>query len=78
MRLRAWEEPSILKPASFSSGLARSEIGVRALRLRNKILSLRGENERAGTGGASTISLISFGGMRYPPDDEASESMAEN
>ena len=53
-------------PASFSSGFASSASGGKALRLRNSILSLCGENDNAGSGGASTISLISGGGSRYP------------
>lgn len=55
-------------PASFSSGLANSVNGGKALRLRNNILSLWGENDNAGRGGASTISFSSGGGRRYPPE----------
>ena len=53
-------------PASFSSGFDSSANGGKALRLRNNILSLCGENDKAGSGGASTISLISGGGSLYP------------
>jgi len=49
-------------PASFSSGLAMSANGGKDLRLINSILSLLGEKDNAGTGGASTMSLISGGG----------------
>lgn len=61
-------------PASFSSGLAKSDKGGKDLRLRNSILSLNGENDSAGSGGASTISLISRGGRRYPVSDADSRS----
>jgi len=61
-------------PASFSSGLAKSDKGGKDLRLRNSILSLNGENDSAGSGGASTISLISKGGRRYPVTDADSTS----
>lgn len=61
-------------PASFSSGLAKSAKGGKDLRLRNSILSLNGENDSAGSGGASTISLISKGGRRYPVADADSRT----
>lgn len=62
IRLRELLFPSIRTPASFSSGLARSIRGVKDLRFRNKTLSLWGEIDNAGNGGASTMSLISGGG----------------
>jgi len=65
MRLLVLHFPSIRTPANFFSGLAISASGGRALRLRKIILSLSGENDNAGTGGASTILLISGGGTRY-------------
>lgn len=65
--LRVLAFPSIRIPASLSSGFANSDNGGKDLRFRNKILSLCGENDKAGSGGASTISLISGGGRRYPP-----------
>jgi len=58
------ELASILRPASFSSGFARSDSGGSARRFRNRILSLFGENDKTGSGGASTMSCISFGGRR--------------
>lgn len=64
--LRVLAFPSIRTPPSFSSGFANSDNGGKALRFKNKILSLCGENDKAGSGGASTISLISGGGSRYP------------
>lgn len=64
--LRVLDLPSIRIPASLSSGFANSDNGGRDLRFKNRILSLLGENDKAGSGGASTISLISGGGRRYP------------
>lgn len=65
-------------PANFASGLANSVSGDKDLRLRNRILSLCGENDNAGTGGASTISLISGGGTRYttPADDSSNPNQS--
>lgn len=61
-------------PANFSSGLAKSESGGKALRFKKRILSLNGENDNAGSGGASTISLISDGGIRYLQPNTASST----
>jgi hypothetical protein len=61
-------------PASFSSGRANSDNVGRDLRFRNSILSLWGENDNAGRGGASTMSISSFGGRRYPTSDSVSSS----
>lgn len=74
MRLRQLHFPSIRTPASFSSGLANSDKGGKDLLLRNSILSLCGENDSAGRGGASTISIISCGGRWYPLLNDESTS----
>jgi hypothetical protein len=75
MRLLELQCPSIRKPANFSSGLANSVNGGKARRLRKIILSLYGENDNAGTGGASTMSLISGGGTRYPTPNAKSSNI---
>lgn len=64
IRLRELHFPSMRTPASFSSGLANSAKGGNDLLLRNRILSLWGENDSVGRGGASTISLICGGGRQ--------------
>lgn len=66
--------PSIRKPASFSSGLTNSDKGGKDVHLRKSNLSLRGENDNAGSGGASTIYLISGGGSQYPMRNSDSTS----
>lgn len=74
IRLRELHFPSMRTPASFSSGLAKSAKGGNDLLFRNSILSRWGDNDSVGSGGASTISLISGGGRRYPfPNVESAE-----
>lgn len=77
IRLRVLDFPSIRMPASFSSGRANSDNVGRDLRFRNSILSLCGENDNAGRGGASTMSISSFGGRRYPTSDSVSAPMPD-